>query len=167
MFRLVRVGISLPAWRWRSFNSVSFLLTCFSCAYMFIFKHGGKCVARLRPNQYLHLSTRRFASRIEINPVPPPFSIVESCPSPTCQCRETPAGLDIEREHNLNGSMAPYAEQVLISTGRSDWHSRIEEDEEGVLVRELKGFLGRHGKYSDVRVAFSMPWLPVYLLTGD
>lgn len=63
-----------------------------------------------------------------------------------------PSGLDIEREQNINGSMASYAEQVLISTGRSDWASRIEdEQEEGMLVRRLKGLLGPRGRYSDVR----------------
>lgn len=50
----------------------------------------------------------------------------------------------------LNGSMAAYAEQVLISTGREDWKSKIEEEDEGVLVRQLKSFLGRNGQYSDV-----------------
>lgn len=52
---------------------------------------------------------------------------------------------------NLNGSMASYAEQVLISTGRSDWKSRIEEEEDAVLVRQLKKLLLRGGKYVDVR----------------
>lgn len=63
-----------------------------------------------------------------------------------------PEGLEIEREQNINGSMAAYAEQVLISTGRSNWTSRIEDEDEGVLVRQLKAFLGRNGKYSDVSV---------------
>lgn len=61
-----------------------------------------------------------------------------------------PPGLDIEREKPLNGSMAAYAEQVLISTGRPDWSSRIEDEPDAVLVRQLKKFLGRGGKYSDV-----------------
>jgi hypothetical protein len=61
-----------------------------------------------------------------------------------------PEGLDIEREQNISGSMAAYAEQVLISTGRSDWKSRIEEEDEGILVRQLKSVLGPRGKYSDV-----------------
>ena len=51
----------------------------------------------------------------------------------------------------MNGTMAAYAEQVLISTGRSDWKSRIEDDEAGVMVRQLKSLLGQGGKYSDVR----------------
>lgn len=60
-------------------------------------------------------------------------------------------GLEIEREQSLNGSMASYAEQVLVSTGRNDWKSRIEEEDDGILVKQLKGLLGRGGKYSDVR----------------
>lgn len=46
--------------------------------------------------------------------------------------------------------MAAYAEQVLISTGRNDWKSRIEEEEDAVLVRQLKKLLLRGGKYVDV-----------------
>jgi len=61
-----------------------------------------------------------------------------------------PPGLDIDQVTALNGSMAPYAEQVLISTGRTNWKSRIEDDGEGTLVAQLKGYLGRHGKYHDV-----------------
>jgi len=63
-----------------------------------------------------------------------------------------PDGLDIEQEQNINGSMAAYAEQVLISTGRDDWKSKIEDEEEtseSELVRQLKGLMGRTGKYSD------------------
>ena len=59
--------------------------------------------------------------------------------------------------------MAPYAQQVLISTGRSDWTSRIEDDGKGEawgdFGRNLKAMLGRGGKYSDVRryVLFPAP----------
>jgi hypothetical protein len=94
---------------------------------------------------------RCFASRIDIPFAPPPFPTIETCPSPTCQCRESPAGLDIEREQGINGSMPAYAEQVLISTGKDDWTSRIEDDEEGgAFVRQIKSFLGKDGKYSNV-----------------
>ena len=97
------------------------------------------------------LPRRCFASRIDIPFAPPPVPTIEKCPIPTCQCRETPAGLDIEREQGINGSMPAYAEQVLISTGKDDWTSRIEDDEEGgAFVRQIKSFLGRDGKYSDV-----------------
>ena len=62
-----------------------------------------------------------------------------------------PPDLDIEREQNINGSMAAYAEQVLISTGKADWMSKTEEDETSVLLRQLRDLLVRDGKYSDVR----------------
>jgi len=63
-----------------------------------------------------------------------------------------PQGLDIDREQNLNGTMAAYAEQVLISTGKNDWSSKIEDDNDAVFQRELKGILGRDGKFSNVRL---------------
>ena len=105
------------------------------------------------------LARRSYASRIDIPFAPPPVPTIEKCPVPTCQCRETPAGLDIEREQGINGSMPAYAEQVLISTGKDDWTSRIEDDEGGALVRQIKSFLGRDGKYSDVSIhlSHSMP----------
>lgn len=46
--------------------------------------------------------------------------------------------------------MPSYAEQVLVSTGKNDWTSRIEDDEGSGLVRQIKKFLGRDGKYYDV-----------------
>ena len=61
-----------------------------------------------------------------------------------------PPGLDIDRELPLNGTMAAYAENILVSTGRSDWHSKIEDDGGAVLVRQLRKYLLRGGKYSDV-----------------
>jgi hypothetical protein len=116
---------------------------------MIVLKHGAR-----RAAQYSASATctarRSYASRISIPFAPPPFPVLESCPAPTCQCRETPAGLDIEREQSLNGSMASYAEHVLISTGRDDWKSKIEDEDEGVLVRKMKKLLLKNGKYSDV-----------------
>jgi hypothetical protein len=51
--------------------------------------------------------------------------------------------------------MAPCAQHVVISTGKSDWTSRIEDDGQetpwGDFGRQLKAMLGRGGKYSDVR----------------
>jgi len=61
-----------------------------------------------------------------------------------------PAGLEIDRSRPLNGTMAPYAEQVLICTGQPDWKSRIEEENDGDnLAADLKELLGRGGIYSD------------------
>ena len=120
---------------------------------MFIFRHGSRRTNQLAPRQFAGIK-RTYAARIDLPFTPPPVPVIESCPVPTCQCQEAPTGLDIEREHNLNGSMASYAEQVLVCTGRIDWKSRIEEEDEALLVKQLKSFLGRGGKYSDVRVYF-------------
>jgi hypothetical protein len=120
---------------------------------MNVLRNGSRRVLQLsRPAVRSSTFARRcFASRIDIPFAPPPVPTIERCPSPTCQCRETPAGLDIEREQGINGSMPAYAEQVLISTGKEDWTSRIEDDEEGgAFVRQIKSFLGKDGKYSNV-----------------
>lgn len=67
-----------------------------------------------------------------------------------------PAGLDIDYKREMNGTMPPYAQHVVINTGRKDWGSRIEEEEESVegsgvnLARRLKGLVGRGGDYFDV-----------------
>lgn len=64
-----------------------------------------------------------------------------------------PEGFEIEYSKPLNGTMAPYAEQVLICTGKEDWTSRIEEENSGDnLAADIKELLGRGGIYSDVRV---------------
>lgn len=125
------------------------------------FRLGSRGAAQLSRSAALPttLARRSYASRIDIPFAPPPVPTIESCPAPTCQCRETPPGLDIEREQGINGSMPTYAEQVLISTGKDDWTSRIEDDEGSVLVRQIKNFLGRNGKYSDVGHSSIMPLL--------
>jgi hypothetical protein len=63
-----------------------------------------------------------------------------------------PEGLEIDHGKNLTGTMAAYAEQVLICTGKDDWVSRIEEENAGDnLAADIKELLGRGGVYSDVR----------------
>lgn len=47
--------------------------------------------------------------------------------------------------------MAAYGEQVLVCTGKEDWKSRIEDEEDAVLVNQLKKNLSRGGKFVDVR----------------
>lgn len=67
-----------------------------------------------------------------------------------------PEGLPIDYEGKLNGLISGYAEQVLICTGRSDWPSRIEEDNSGDnLAADLKELVGRGGIYSDVSLPLS------------
>lgn len=84
----------------------------------------------------------------------PPFPTVQSCPQPTCECAATPQmpdGLEIDHKGVLNGNITSYYEHVLICTGRTDWPSRIEEENSGDnLAADLKELFGRGGVYSDV-----------------
>ena len=70
-----------------------------------------------------------------------------------------PAGLDIDYQRELNGTMPPYTQHVVVRTGKFDWARKIEdedEDEDGVgdlrvnFARRLKGLVGRGGKFFDV-----------------
>ncbi|EPS26125.1 hypothetical protein PDE_01061 [Penicillium oxalicum 114-2] len=97
--------------------------------------------------------TSRLRTRIEI---PPPFPVTKTCPEPSCDCPPTPAlpeGLPIDHEQPLNGTMAAYAQQLIVCTGQRDWTSRIEDDGKdqgwGALVRGLKQLMGRGGPYLD------------------
>ncbi|KZM24645.1 aminoacyl-tRNA editing [Ascochyta rabiei] len=76
----------------------------------------------------------------------------ESCPAPTCACASTPADLDIDRKTPLLNTMAPYAEQVLICTGKEDWTSKLEDEggATGEFVKGLKGVIGKGGPAFDV-----------------
>ncbi|KAH0542421.1 hypothetical protein FGG08_003176 [Glutinoglossum americanum] len=67
-----------------------------------------------------------------------------------CAEVNTPGVHYIDHERPLSNTMAAYVQQVLISTGKDDWTSRIEEDEEaGELVRGLRRLLGKGGALAD------------------
>ncbi|KKZ68121.1 hypothetical protein EMCG_06231 [[Emmonsia] crescens] len=118
----------------------------------------------LHPSRHHHLwlhrdsrNSRHSSSSSRRITIPPPFPVTPSCPEPICPCAPTPGmpeGLEIDHERDLNGTMAPYSQQVLILTGQHDWRSRIEEDGVdkgwGMLARGLKGLVGRGGRYADV-----------------
>ena len=52
--------------------------------------------------------------------------------------------------------MPPYAQHVVIRTGKNDWSSKIEDEPDMVGVvnfaRELKGLVGRGGRLHDVGI---------------
>ena len=109
------------------------------------------------------LSTPQRSSRLRARlEIPPPFPVTKTCPEPSCNCPPTPVlpeELPIDHEQALNGTMAAYAQQLLVCTGQRDWTSRIENDGEnkgwGNLVRGLKSLLGRGGPYLDVSGSFN------------
>lgn len=78
-----------------------------------------------------------------------------------------PDGLPIDYEQPLNGTMAAYAQQLLICTGQRDWTSRIEDDGKGEgevwgdLARGLKKSMGRGGRYADVCLSLGRDYLPL------
>jgi hypothetical protein len=65
-----------------------------------------------------------------------------------------PEGLDIDRKQQLNGSMSPYTQHLIVSTGRSDWTSRIEDEKDtaawGKFTADVKASFGRGGEFHDV-----------------
>ena len=90
-------------------------------------------------------------------PPPPPFPVIQSCPDPNCPCSSMPEiDQKIDHEKTLNGTMSAHSQHLIISTGRNDWHSRIEDEGEngtswGSVVGDLKRLLGRRGEFHDVR----------------
>lgn len=68
-----------------------------------------------------------------------------SLQSPRCDCEDLtiPADLDIDRQTLLLGTIAAYDTHVLVSTGKSDWNSKIEL--EMGLAAGIKGVLGKAG----------------------
>jgi prenyl protein peptidase len=62
----------------------------------------------------------------------------------------------IDHKNTLNGTISAHSQHLIISTGRSDWMSRIEDESEngtswGKVVGDLKTLLGRKGEFHDVR----------------
>lgn len=59
----------------------------------------------------------------------------------------------------MNISMPPYAQHVVVRTGRQDWNSKIEDEPHtldetiggGNIARNLKDLLGKGGELHDVR----------------
>ena len=69
-----------------------------------------------------------------------------------------PEGLAIDHERQMNGTMPPYAQHVVIRTGRNDWSSKIEDESDtlgeqiggGNFARSMKALVGRGGPFHDV-----------------
>jgi hypothetical protein len=82
----------------------------------------------------------------------PAIPTVATCPSPTCSCASAPADLDIDRKTPLLNTMAAYSSQVILSTGKTDWHSTIEQDSgaTGTFVSGLKSVIGKGSEAFDV-----------------
>ncbi|MCJ1247859.1 hypothetical protein MMC30_005074 [Trapelia coarctata] len=63
---------------------------------------------------------------------------------------EQPHGLDIDQALPLENTKPPYDRHLVISTGRPDWTSRIEDDETSPnLAKGLKALMGAKGPLYD------------------
>ena len=63
--------------------------------------------------------------------------------------------------------MAAYSEQVILCTGKDDWHSNIEQEDgaTGAFVKGLKGVIGKGGDAFDV-CSFPASKFDETMLTG-
>jgi len=92
---------------------------------------------RRRHAREYSLSKRLGAPVTFTKPSLTPYQSVPSCPEPTCECAATPSLREpIDRQANIRESAPGYVHHVVISTGKSDWSSRIED--EGKLDREVR-----------------------------
>lgn len=78
--------------------------------------------------------------------------ITDHAPVTSCECEANlPPGLDIDHSRPLANTVAPYNQHIVIATGKSDWSSRIEDEEgEGNMARTLKDMTRRGGDWYDV-----------------
>jgi hypothetical protein len=93
-----------------------------------------------------------------------PYSSIPTtphCPSPTCACASAPPDLDIDRTTPLLNTMAAYSQQVILCTGKSDWHSNIEQEDgaTGEFVKGMKSVIGKGAAGFDV---CSFPFILIY-----
>ena len=80
----------------------------------------------------------------------------DSCPPSRCACAATP-NLGIDRIKPLINTVPRHSMHIVVHTGRDDWASRIEEDEEKPnIAKELKALLGPKGKFYEVCASCSI-----------
>ena len=100
------------------------------------------------------LSTNRSRLRDALDNRQSSLPFIPTCPAPQCECAEMPPDLDIDTRPDLYGTMAAYSDHVLISTGQSDWKSKIEDERTtaswGELIGNVKDLLGPKGKLHNV-----------------
>ncbi|CAL8584039.1 hypothetical protein XPA_009647 [Xanthoria parietina] len=89
------------------------------------------------------LPTRHLASwniRPFATTSPRAFTIDPTAPCNDCACQDqVPSDLAIDRIKPLNNTVPYYNQHIIISTGKSDWESRIENESEGAnMAKALK-----------------------------
>ncbi|KAL8687616.1 MAG: hypothetical protein Q9218_006262 [Villophora microphyllina] len=79
----------------------------------------------------------------------PTFPLTSHTPTSKCECDDQiPPDLDIDHNRDIANTVAPYNQHIVISTGKSDWASRIEDEEgPGNMAKIMKNLLRRGGGY--------------------
>lgn len=76
-------------------------------------------------------------------PQSPTIPVRPTCPPPACPCTSTtPPELEIDRTSPLLHTAPAYAHHVVVNTGKADWASRIQDEEEGGMGNVVKGLRG-------------------------
>lgn len=78
------------------------------------------------------------------------FPVAPCCPPGRGCYAQTPSDIGIDTKKPLSGTVPPYTQHVVISTGRDDWASRIESEQGSNLARDLKELLGPKGEFHNV-----------------
>ena len=74
-----------------------------------------------------------------------------------------PKGFPIDHTKPLNGTMAAYAEQLIMCTGKDDWESRIEDENGGNnLAAKIKKLVDS-GDHTKLEIAEMMQISPATL----
>ncbi|TLD32144.1 hypothetical protein E2P81_ATG07634 [Venturia nashicola] len=94
-----------------------------------------------RSNRLCNPSWPRYTQQRQyVNQETQTLPTVELCPEPSCDCRPTPEGLDID--HVFHMTKPYYDTHVVISTGTSNWNSRLEDETDtGAAYQALRYFL--------------------------
>lgn len=87
-------------------------------------------------------------------------------PCNTCTCQsQVPSDLDIDRVKPLSNTVPYHNQHIVISTGKSDWESRIENESQGDnLARALKDMTKPTLALNDVcYILYSIHMLPKHI----
>ncbi|KAF2427145.1 hypothetical protein EJ08DRAFT_593428 [Tothia fuscella] len=105
----------------------------------------------IKHRTYPSCQTRNFIDFADHEAPTPPT--VDLCPNPSCACIGTPKGLDIDYTTKINGLSPRYTEHVIVSTGHSDWPSKIEEnpDDVGLFHKDLAMMIRPPARQSGTR----------------
>ena len=74
-------------------------------------------------------------------------------PTCSCDCSPMPSDLDIDYKRPLTNTVANHNQHLIISTGKSDWSSKIETEKGfGRMAEAMRSLIGPQGEFYNVRL---------------